>query len=69
VKLPGETPRFITLDPTEKFLLVGLQNSGIVCVYRVNECGTGMLSAQPATEFDVPYPACMVFVSRDRLEQ
>jgi len=47
VKLPGDTPRFITLDPTEAFLLVGLQNSGLVCTYRIEQ-STGMLCSVSA---------------------
>jgi len=56
----GQTPRFFTLDPTEKFLLVGNQDSGNITTFSVDKL-TGELKFENDF-FAVPSPACIVFV-------
>jgi len=55
----GKTPRFFTLDPSGKFLLVLNQDSGNMVLFRRNKDG----SLQPTgTDISVPRPVCAVFV-------
>jgi 6-phosphogluconolactonase len=56
----GKTPRFFTLDPTEKFLFAGNQESNTVTVFRVNASTAKLTPVQ--TLKDVPEAVSIVFV-------
>ncbi|SFS10394.1 6-phosphogluconolactonase [Granulicella pectinivorans] len=57
----GKTARHVTLDPTEKFLLVACQDSAQVSVM-ARDAVTGKLSG-PVKLFPIDSPQCLVFVS------
>jgi len=57
----GKTARHITLDPTEKFLLVACQDSGAVSVM-ARDASTGKLTG-PGKLFPIDSPQCLVFAS------
>jgi 6-phosphogluconolactonase (cycloisomerase 2 family) len=54
-------PRFFTLDPTGKWLLLLNHDSDNAIVFRVEE-GTGLLT-QTGTPVQVPNPFCARFLS------
>jgi 6-phosphogluconolactonase len=55
----GKTPRHITLDPTERWMLVANQGSSLISVFARNP-ETGAL-ADEAKNFDVPTPMRILF--------
>ncbi len=55
----GKTPRFFTLDPTEKFLLVLNQDSGNIVVFKRKENGS---LERNGTGIDIPKPVCALFI-------
>ena len=55
----GETPRFFTLDPTEKFLLVLNQDSGNMVTFKRNSKGD---LEKTGVDIKVPKPVCAIFV-------
>jgi len=57
----GKTARHVTLDPSEKFLLVACQDSAQVSVM-ARDAVTGKLTG-PGTMFAIDSPQCLVFVS------
>ena len=56
----GKTARHVTLDPTEKFLLVACQDSAQVAVMP-RDAATGKLSAGKL--FPIDSPQCLIFVA------
>src|SRR5271165_7047011 len=59
-KYGGKTPRDITLDPTERWMLVANQDSDTISVVR-RDTKTGLL-AETGKEFPIVKPQCLVFV-------
>jgi len=59
-KTDGRTPRFFTLDPTEKFLFAGNQESNTVALFKVNASTARLTPMQ--TLKDVPEAVSIVFV-------
>jgi len=57
----GTTARHVTLDPTEKFLLVACQDSNQVSVM-ARDAATGKLSG-PVKLYPIDSPQCLVFVA------
>jgi 6-phosphogluconolactonase len=55
----GKTPRNFTLDPTEKWMLVANQNSGLVSVF-ARDPETGAL-ANEGKSYKCPAPMCILF--------
>lgn len=55
----GRTPRFFTFDPSERYLLVTLQDSDLVRVFR-RDPASGLLSATSAA-LALSKPVCLVF--------
>ena len=59
----GKTPRFLTLDPTGKFLLVADEDSELIQVFR-RDPATGRLALIPGDTGAVSMPSCLVFAPR-----
>ena len=59
-KYGGKTPRDITLDPTERWMLVANQDSDTISVVK-RDTKTGLL-AETGKEFPIAKPQCLVFV-------
>ncbi len=55
----GKTPRFFTLDPTEKFLLVLNQDSGNIVIFKRKKDGR---LQRTNVRIKVPKPVCAVFI-------
>jgi 6-phosphogluconolactonase len=55
----GKSPRFFTLDPTERWMLVANQDSNQISVFKRNPT-SGEL-ADTGASFDAPTPMCIVF--------
>jgi 6-phosphogluconolactonase len=55
----GKVPRHITLDPTERWLLVANEVSGNIAVFR-RDAKTGKLS-ETGKEFAISKPQCLLF--------
>ena len=56
----GKTPRFFTLDPSNRWLYALNEDSDSIECFKVAEKGTGLLSATGQT-FHSASPVCMVF--------
>ncbi|HVW20084.1 MAG TPA: lactonase family protein [Opitutaceae bacterium] len=56
----GRTPRFLTLDPSGKFLLVADEDSERIQVFR-RDAASGRLSLVPGGAGAVSMPSCLVF--------
>ena len=57
----GKTPRYITLDPTERWLLAANQDSNDISIFPRNP-ETGRLAAKPSQIAKQIKPQCLVFV-------
>ncbi|HUN84376.1 MAG TPA: lactonase family protein [Terracidiphilus sp.] len=55
----GKTPRNVTLDPTERWMLVANQDSNLISVF-ARDVTTGKL-ADEGKSFDAPAPMCILF--------
>ena len=56
----GKTPRFFCIDPTKRFLLTCNQDTGNICVFKIDQ-ETGTLTPT-GQSVDSPRPVCLVFV-------
>jgi len=55
----GKTPRYFTIDPSGKFILIANQDSNSVVTFKLDE-KTGLF-IEPGIVSDVPTPTCLVF--------